>query len=133
MSPTFMVDGEKMSKSKGNFYTLRDLTRKAAIEPRALRLLLMADALPNAVELHVRRALSKSTGEIQRLDDFMARLDRETPQRPGRDEAFDARRSRSMPSTISRSSLADDLERQRCLRRRSSVSFKEGQRRDGSR
>ena len=35
-----LVDGEKMSKSKNNFYTLRDLTRKGH-DPWALRYLLI--------------------------------------------------------------------------------------------
>ena len=35
-----MVDGEKMAKSKGNFYTLRDLVAKGH-DPRALRYLLL--------------------------------------------------------------------------------------------
>jgi cysteinyl-tRNA synthetase len=35
-----MVDGEKMSKSKGNFYTLRDLVAKGH-DPRAAAYLLL--------------------------------------------------------------------------------------------
>ena len=50
-----LVDGEKMAKSKGNFYTLRDLPRA---RPRSARAASAAalHALPEPPELHLRGA-----------------------------------------------------------------------------
>lgn len=67
-----IVDGEKMSKSKGNFYTLKDLLDEG-YEPRELRLMLLA--------IHYRRVLdltpetrSGARQNLARLDDFSQRL-----------------------------------------------------------
>ncbi len=49
-----LVDGRKMSKSEGNFYTLRDLLLKG-YKASAIRLALDFSALPAPVELHLRR------------------------------------------------------------------------------
>ena len=47
-----LVEGEKMSKSLGNFFTLRDLFAKG-YKPSALRYALGERALPAAIEFHV--------------------------------------------------------------------------------
>jgi len=67
-----IVDGEKMSKSKGNFLTLRDLLDKG-YEPRELRYMLLS--------IHYRRVLdltdvsfSSARQNLGRLDEFSARL-----------------------------------------------------------
>jgi cysteinyl-tRNA synthetase len=70
-----IVDGEKMSKSKGNFFVLKDLLDKG-YETRELRYVLLA--------VHYRRVLDL-TGDsftaarqnLSRLDDFVQRLGRE--------------------------------------------------------
>ncbi|MEM5814472.1 MAG: cysteine--tRNA ligase [Candidatus Aenigmatarchaeota archaeon] len=71
-----LVDGEKMSKSKGNFYTLSDVLKKVP-DPTAMRFVLMAT--------HYRKQLNFTFGEletakktVERLNDFMARLDEVT-------------------------------------------------------
>jgi len=99
-----MVDGGKMSKSKGNFYTLRDLLDRGH-NPRAIRLLLLATHYRGSVNFTFD-ALSQSTSEVQRLDDFFARLDREPPG-PGSDPAFEARVAEAGKTFDD--SLADDL------------------------
>ncbi len=99
-----MVDGEKMSKSKGNFYTLRDLLDKG-FEPRAIRLLLMATHYRSSLNFTLP-AVQQSTAELQRLDDLAGRLDRHRPE-PGRNEAFDALVKQSVDEFAE--SLADDL------------------------
>ena len=48
-----MVEGKKMAKSLGNFYTLRDILDRG-YAPEAIRFLLTGDALPQAVQLHLR-------------------------------------------------------------------------------
>jgi cysteinyl-tRNA synthetase len=99
-----MVDGEKMSKSKGNFYTLRDLVAQGH-DPRAIRLLLLATHYRSPVNFTLA-ALARATGEIGRLDDLRARLDRE-PAAPGGNPEVDAR-FRAAESEF-RESLFEDL------------------------
>jgi cysteinyl-tRNA synthetase len=67
-----IVDGEKMSKSRGNFLTLRNLLDKG-YEPRELRYMLLS--------IHYRRVLdltdesfAGARQNLRRLDDFSERL-----------------------------------------------------------
>ncbi len=71
-SEHLIVDGEKMSKSKGNFYTLRDLTTRG-FSPVAIRYLLLS--------VHYRKQLnftlegiSHAGQAIGRLRDFLERM-----------------------------------------------------------
>ncbi len=84
-----MVDGEKMAKSKGNFYTLRDLLEKD-YAPRAIRLLLLGTYYRGPLNFTFD-GLHKATSEVQRLDDMALRLQREPSSGPGNNAAFDAR------------------------------------------
>jgi cysteinyl-tRNA synthetase len=84
-----MVDGEKMAKSKGNFYTLRDLLEKGHA-PRAIRLLLLGTYYRGALNFTFE-GLAKATSEVQRLDDMAARLEREPAGAAGHNETFDTR------------------------------------------
>jgi len=84
-----MVDGQKMSKSKGNFYTLRDLLERGH-EPRAIRLLLMSTHYRTPLNFTFQ-ALAQATAELQRLDDLTGRLEREPGAEEGRNEAYEAR------------------------------------------
>jgi cysteinyl-tRNA synthetase len=81
-----MVDGQKMAKSKGNFYTLRDLIERGHA-PRAIRLLLLSTHYRTPLNFTFD-GMSHSTSQIQRLDDLQARLGRE-PAGEGVDDAFD--------------------------------------------
>ncbi|MCX7881818.1 MAG: cysteine--tRNA ligase [Brevinematales bacterium] len=67
-----IVDGEKMSKSKGNFYTLRDLLAKG-LSPRAIRYAL--------ITTHYRKPLNftfdlarQAEASLKRIDDFLFAL-----------------------------------------------------------
>ena len=72
-----VVDGEKMSKSKGNFYTLTDILARG-YDPLDVRYLLARHALPQDAQLHLR---SPGPGPDR------PRADRKFPGRtPGRDE-----------------------------------------------
>lgn len=84
-----MVDGEKMAKSKGNFYTLRDLLDQGHA-PRAIRLLLLGTYYRGPLNFTFE-ALAKATSEVQRLDDMAARLEREPAAEAGHNDAFDTR------------------------------------------
>jgi cysteinyl-tRNA synthetase len=61
-----VVDGEKMSKSKGNFYTLRDLLAKP-YSARAIRYLLLTT--------HYRKMLNFSEVTLKAAEASLARLD----------------------------------------------------------
>jgi cysteinyl-tRNA synthetase len=82
-----IVDGEKMSKSRGNVYTLRDL-RARGFNPREIRYLLSS--------VHYRKplnftfeALAQSRAALTRLDDLAFRIDRQPPS-AGSDPALRA-------------------------------------------
>ncbi len=83
-----IVDGEKMSKSKGNFYTLRDLLQQGH-SPVALRYLLSS--------VHYRKQLNftmdgleQAQSAIQRVNDFLLRV-REVPSERANNPALKAR------------------------------------------
>jgi cysteinyl-tRNA synthetase len=77
--PEFLiVEGEKMSKSLGNFYTLRDLLAKGN-SPEAIRYLLLS--------VHYRKQLNftndglhQAQASIQRLEDFVLRVKEKAKQ-----------------------------------------------------
>jgi len=60
-----LVDGEKMSKSKGNFYTVRDLIAKGA-DPLAIRLALMSTHFTKELNF-TEQGLHDASGNIERL------------------------------------------------------------------
>ncbi len=71
-SEHLLVDGKKMSKSLGNFYTLRDLTAKG-YNPMAIRYLLLATHYRQKLNFTLQ-ALDAATATVQRINDFMIRL-----------------------------------------------------------
>jgi cysteinyl-tRNA synthetase len=99
-----LVDGEKMAKSKGNFYTLSDV-REGGHDPRAIRYLLLSAHYRSPLNFTLD-ALAQATAEIQRLDDLTARLERE-PAAEGANPAFDAAVERATQEFGA--ALADDL------------------------
>jgi len=67
-----LVDGEKMSKSKGNFYTLPDLLEKG-FSPRAIRYLLVS--VPYRMKLNFTfDGLKAATSAVERLESLDLRL-----------------------------------------------------------
>ena len=99
-----MVEGQKMSKSLGNYYTLRDLLAKD-YTPEAIRYLLAS--VPYRKQLNFTfDGLKAAAIAIDRLRNFKLRL--ETDKFPeGLDEAGVARTARAEQAF--RESLADDL------------------------
>src|SRR6516225_919421 len=70
-----LVEGEKMSKSLGNFYTLRDLFAKG-YKPSALRFALAS--VPYRKQLNFTfDGLTQATSSVERLRNFAARLKNE--------------------------------------------------------
>jgi cysteinyl-tRNA synthetase len=76
-----LVEGEKMSKSLGNFYTLRDLLAKGH-KPSTIRFLLAS--VPYRRQLNFTLdSLQQAASSVERLRNFVARLESEKlPARP---------------------------------------------------
>jgi cysteinyl-tRNA synthetase len=99
-----LVEGEKMSKSLGNFFTLRDLFAKG-YKPSALRFALAS--VPYRRQLNFTfDGLQQATSSVERLRNFAARL---------KDEKFAAGKSAAMAERIAKATtdfdagLSDDL------------------------
>lgn len=100
-----VVDGEKMSKSKGNFYTLRDLLHKG-LDPLDLRFLLLGTHYRKSLNFTLE-ALEQSAAARRRVTDFRYELENRTlPPGGGNPEWTDAA-ARSLDKF--RQGLADDL------------------------
>src|SRR5262245_35339582 len=68
-----LVEGEKMSKSKGNFYTLRDLVEKG-YSPQAIRFLLLS--VPYSTQLNFTfDELRARQSSLERLQNFRRRVE----------------------------------------------------------
>lgn len=99
-----LVEGEKMSKSLGNFYTLRDLFAKG-YKPSSLRFLLAS--VPYRKQLNFTfDGLQQAASSVERLRNFAARL---------KQEKFPAGTSAAMTERTARAAdefdagLSDDL------------------------
>jgi cysteinyl-tRNA synthetase len=99
-----LVEGEKMSKSLGNFYTLRDLFAKG-YKPSALRFALAS--VPYRRQLNFTLdGLQQATSSVERLRNFAARL---------KNEKFPARKNETMAARVGKAvddfdaGLSDDL------------------------
>jgi cysteinyl-tRNA synthetase len=68
-----LVEGTKMSKSKGNFYTLRDLVEKGH-SPRAIRYLLLSAHYRKQLNFTLD-GLAQAGAALDRIDNCLARLD----------------------------------------------------------
>jgi cysteinyl-tRNA synthetase len=89
-----IVDGEKMSKSKGNFHTLRDL-RARGYQPRPIRYLLLSGHYRKQLNFTFE-GLQQAQSSLARLDDLAYRLEHEAlPEGDGGPLAAAAARARS--------------------------------------
>ncbi len=70
-----IVDGEKMSKSKGNFYTLSELMERG-YDPLAIRLLLLSTHYRKPLNFTLD-GLKAAEGNLRQFRGFLARLARE--------------------------------------------------------
>lgn len=68
-----IVEGEKMSKSKGNFYTLRDLLSKGW-RPMAIRYLLLSTHYRNLLNFTFN-GLTQAEQTLQRIENFLLELE----------------------------------------------------------
>lgn len=69
-----LVDGQKMSKSKGNFYTLNDLLKKGYSE-RAIRFLLTTTHYRNELNFTLQ-GIDAAKSALFRIDNFYTELNR---------------------------------------------------------
>ena len=73
-SEFLLVDGQKMSKSLGNFYTLRDLCGERGFAPEAIRYLLASVPYRRGLNFTMD-GLKSATTAIERLRNFKLRLE----------------------------------------------------------
>jgi cysteinyl-tRNA synthetase len=100
-----MVEGQKMSKSAGNFFTLRDLLDRG-LDPRAIRYLLLSSHYRKPLNFTLEGA-SQAGVALQRLDDFEGRLASARPaEAPSPADQADALRGHR---AAFESALDDDL------------------------
>jgi len=76
-----MVDGEKMSKSKGNFFTLGDLVKKG-FTPRQVRWLLLSTHYRQTLNFTFH-GLEAARGALDRLDAFADAVEQARPTEAG--------------------------------------------------
>jgi cysteinyl-tRNA synthetase len=100
-----LVDGQKMSKSLGNFHTLRDLLGRG-LDPRAIRYLLVASHYRKPLNFTIDGA-AQAAQALDRLDDFEERLEAARPA-PGGGEDAAAAKVRSWAEAFE-AALDDDL------------------------
>lgn len=71
-SEHLLVDGSKMSKSAGNFYTLRDLLDRG-YSPRSIRYLLMSAHYKKQLNFTLE-GITQADQALERIDNFIVRL-----------------------------------------------------------
>jgi cysteinyl-tRNA synthetase len=80
-----IVNGDKMSKSKGNCFTINDLLRRK-VDPLALRLLLLSTHYRKTLNFTFK-ALEQSQSALDRLKDFLYELNNR-PIKPGENKSI---------------------------------------------
>ncbi|HEV2290014.1 MAG TPA: cysteine--tRNA ligase [Candidatus Acidoferrales bacterium] len=99
-----IIDGEKMSKSLGNFYTLRDLLKKGN-KPSTVRYLLAS--VPYRRQLNFTAdSIQQAASSVERLRNFVARL-QEGKFPPGNHPAMQKRAQEAIANF--EAGLVDDL------------------------
>jgi cysteinyl-tRNA synthetase len=99
-----IIDGQKMSKSLGNFYTLRDLFAKGQ-KPSTIRFLLLS--VPYRRQLNFTEdGLTQARNSVERLRNFVARL--KATQFPAGSNAETVKRIETAENEFD-AGLADDI------------------------
>jgi cysteinyl-tRNA synthetase len=105
-----LVEGKKMSKSEGNFYTLRDLVLQGH-KPSSIRFLLTS--VPYRKQLNfTTQGLEQAANSVGRLRDFKARIEMAKLE-PGRNEAIQQLAEKTRAEM--RAGMEDDLNTARAL------------------
>jgi cysteinyl-tRNA synthetase len=101
-----MVEGERMAKSQGNFYTLRDLLAHG-FNPLAIRFLLISTHYRNSLNFTFE-GLHQAEKSVERLQDFYHRLQEYTPS-PREEEIPSIAVAITRRDHEFRQAMADDL------------------------
>ena len=104
-SEFLLVDGQKMSKSLGNFYTLRDLCDERGFSPESIRYLLASVPYRKGLNFTLD-GLKSATTAIDRLRNFSLRLD-SAKWADGKNEKVEELAARAQKDF--RESLDDDI------------------------
>ena len=80
-----IVNGDKMSKSKGNYFTINDLLRRQ-VDPLALRFLLLSTNYRKTLNFTFK-ALEQAQSALDRLKDFLYELS-SRPLKPGENKSI---------------------------------------------
>lgn len=107
-SEHLLVDGKRMGKSLGNFFTLRDLLDKG-YSPLAVRYLLISTHYKHKLNFTFE-SLDAATASVQRINDFVLRLNEVKKQGESKYRSLIEENLRSFESA-----LDDDLETSRAL------------------
>ena len=100
-----VVDGEKMAKSKGNFFTLHDLIESRGVDPAVLRMFLISTHYRKILNFTFE-ALEQSASALKRIMDFVYELEHRSFPAVG---ASAARSLIAEAETKFREGLEDDL------------------------
>ena len=68
-----LIEGEKMSKSKKNFYTVDDLKKKFGVEPQAFRMLCLMSHYRERLNF-TKESIQQAQNTLNGLRDFVAKL-----------------------------------------------------------
>jgi len=101
-----IVDGEKMSKSKGNFYILKDILDKKN-DPNALRFLLLSTHYRKTLNFSFD-ALDQAQASLQRINDFIYELENR-PVKEGQNKDINIKRTIDEMNQKIIEGLSDDL------------------------
>ena len=99
-----LVDGKKMSKSLGNFYTLRDLLQKG-YSGKIIRMLLISTHYRTQLNFTLQ-GLEAAKAAVQRLNDFIVRLETYKNSTSG---SYDIEYSLQEMRRLFREALAHDI------------------------
>ncbi|TGL95213.1 cysteine--tRNA ligase [Leptospira barantonii] len=106
-SEHLLVDGQKMSKSKGNFYTLRDLIAQG-LDPKSIRFLLISSHYRSKLNFSTDR-IAEASSNIRKIQNCLDRLqDLEPDVKPDSSFVFSSESVLQWKKDFEES-LADDL------------------------
>ncbi|PJZ78981.1 cysteine--tRNA ligase [Leptospira neocaledonica] len=106
-SEHLLVNGEKMAKSKGNFFTLRDLVKEGA-EPRNIRFLLLSAHYRSKLNFTKER-LEEASQSVSKIQNCINRLLEDSPKaEPAFDQDYEMDSNPRLPNEFL-GALGDDL------------------------
>lgn len=102
-----LVNGEKMSKSLGNFYTIRDLKAKG-IDPKVFRFNIQSNSYRKMLNFSLD-SLNASANALKRIQTFRKRMEKIEPSDKQRSLSIDIHKRIDEARQIFWTALSDDL------------------------